>query len=64
MVSDLLYGAMLPSGNDAAYILADVFGLLMFYKSVKPADQDYCDIESIDLTCYDSTVSFVSRFLK
>lgn len=28
---DLLYGSMLPSGNDAAYLIAEVFGLLLFY---------------------------------
>lgn len=28
---DLFYGAMLPSGNDAAFLLAEVFGLLLFY---------------------------------
>lgn len=28
---DLLYALMLPSGNDAAYLLAEAFGLLMFY---------------------------------
>ena len=30
-LEDLLYGAMLPSGNDAAYLLAEVLGLLLFY---------------------------------
>ena len=33
---DLFYGAMLPSGNDAALLLSEVFGLLLFYESVKP----------------------------
>lgn len=33
---DLFFGAMLPSGNDAALLLAEVFGLLLFYESVKP----------------------------
>jgi D-alanyl-D-alanine carboxypeptidase len=28
---DLLYALMLPSGNDAAYLLAEIFGLLMLY---------------------------------
>ena len=28
---DLLYGAMLPSGNDAAYLIAEVFGLLLYF---------------------------------
>jgi D-alanyl-D-alanine carboxypeptidase len=30
-VLDLLYGTMLPSGNDAAYLLSEVMGLLLFY---------------------------------
>ena len=38
---DLFYGAMLPSGNDAAFLLAEVFGLLLFYESVKPESKDY-----------------------
>jgi serine-type D-Ala-D-Ala carboxypeptidase (penicillin-binding protein 5/6) len=38
---DLFYGAMLPSGNDAAFLLAEVFGLLLFYESVKPENKDY-----------------------
>lgn len=28
---DLLYGTMLPSGNDAAYLLSEIMGLLLFY---------------------------------
>lgn len=55
---------MLPSGNDAAYLLAEVFGLLLFYESVKPENKDYSEIESIDLTCYESTTTFINRFLK
>ena len=33
---DLIYGTMLPSGNDAAYLLAEVLGLLLFYENIKP----------------------------
>jgi len=40
-IFDLFYGAMLPSGNDAAFLLAEVFGLLLFYESVKPENKDY-----------------------
>jgi hypothetical protein len=32
---------MLPSGNDAAYLLAEIFGLLLFYESMKPESKDY-----------------------
>jgi serine-type D-Ala-D-Ala carboxypeptidase (penicillin-binding protein 5/6) len=35
-IYDLFYGTMLPSGNDAALLLAEVFGLLLYYESVKP----------------------------
>lgn len=28
-IRDVLYGAMLPSGNDAAYTLAEVIGYLL-----------------------------------
>lgn len=31
-VEDLLYGMMLPSGNDAANALALYFGVLLMYK--------------------------------
>jgi D-alanyl-D-alanine carboxypeptidase (penicillin-binding protein 5/6) len=41
---DLFYGAMLPSGNDAALLLAEVFGLLLFYETVKPESKDYSEI--------------------
>jgi len=30
-LEDLLYGTMLPSGNDAALLLSEVMGLLLFY---------------------------------
>jgi hypothetical protein len=29
---DLLYGAMLPSGNDAAHCLAEYFGKMMWFE--------------------------------
>lgn len=38
-LDDLLYGAMLPSGNDAAYLIAEVLGLLLFYERMKPEDK-------------------------
>jgi len=34
---DLLFGLMLPSGNDAAWALAEFFGLLLNPKTLKPA---------------------------
>lgn len=30
---DLLHGLMLPSGNDAAIMLSEIFGTILFYKS-------------------------------
>ena len=30
---------MLPSGNDAAFLLSEVFGLLLFYERMKPEDK-------------------------
>lgn len=32
-ILDLFYGLMLPSGNDAAYVLAENFGLLLLKSS-------------------------------
>lgn len=43
-LEDLLYGTMLPSGNDAAYLLSEVMGLLLFYERMKPEDKEYADI--------------------
>jgi D-alanyl-D-alanine carboxypeptidase len=31
-----MYALMLPSGNDAACLLAESFGLLMYYENIKP----------------------------
>jgi len=61
---DLLYALMLPSGNDAAYLLAETFGLLMLYERLRPAEKQYSDIESIDLSTYACTDHFVSQFVK
>lgn len=30
-IEDLLYGLMLPSGNDAAMVLAENFGAFLYY---------------------------------
>ena len=55
---------MLPSGNDAAYLIAEVFGLLLFYENIKPEEKEYVDIESIDLSFYENTTTFVNRYIK
>lgn len=31
-LKDLFYGIMLPSGNDAAHLLAEVLGFLIYYR--------------------------------
>ena len=36
---DLLHGMMLPSGNDAAYVIAEHFGHTLFYRSDEYRDQ-------------------------
>lgn len=33
-IEDLLYGLMLPSGNDAAMVLAENFGCLLYFNSI------------------------------
>ena len=37
-VEKLLYGLMLPSGNDAAFALAQFFGYKLFLKKYQPSD--------------------------
>ena len=32
-IHDLLYGLMLPSGNDAAHVLSEYFGAFLYYES-------------------------------
>ena len=39
-VQDLLYGTMLPSGNDAAYLLAEYIGYLTLENSKKGTKQN------------------------
>lgn len=34
LVQDLLYGLMLPSGNDAAMVIAENFGCLLYFNSI------------------------------
>ena len=62
-LKDLLYGAMLPSGNDAAYTLAEVIGYL-FLAEQKTASSDlFSSISFIDLTG-ESTASYVFEFIR
>jgi D-alanyl-D-alanine carboxypeptidase (penicillin-binding protein 5/6) len=56
---DLLYGAMLPSGNDAAFLLAEVFG----YWSEHKTDLEHSKINKIiDLTNMHTNL-FVGDFI-
>ena len=34
LIEDLLYALMLPSGNDAALVLAENFGCLLYFNSI------------------------------
>jgi D-alanyl-D-alanine carboxypeptidase (penicillin-binding protein 5/6) len=65
---DSLYGMMLPSGNDAAYLLAENIGLLITCGrsdlNHRSDHQLYSDIESLDVTSYDCTEKFVAAFVK
>jgi D-alanyl-D-alanine carboxypeptidase (penicillin-binding protein 5/6) len=38
-VHDLLFGLMLPSGNDAALALAEIFGLLLTFEETEEIDK-------------------------
>ncbi len=40
-IEDLLYGAMLPSGNDAAYMLAEYIGYFMNVINVEQKGSEY-----------------------
>lgn len=40
-LNDLVYGLMLPSGNDAAWLLAEIFGLLIYYEKYKSKETLY-----------------------
>ena len=33
-IEDLLYGLMLPSGNDSAMVIAENFGCLLYFNSI------------------------------
>lgn len=50
MLKDLFYGIMLPSGNDAAYLLAEVFGYIICESKKEEAFYPKY-LESLDLSC-------------
>lgn len=57
-LEDLLYGTMLPSGNDAAYTLAEYVGHLMMLKSKK----NHSELRHLDLT-KENTNGYVQKFV-
>ena len=62
LLDDLFYAAMLPSGNDAAYLLAEIFGFFLFAerKSIKCLPS----VDRIDLTMESNTNLYFAEFLK
>ena len=59
-VEDLCYGLMLPSGNDAAFVLAKYFGKLLFEKKGY-TEKDKTRIRSFE---FDNHNTFVKYFLR
>jgi len=47
-VTDLLYGMMLPSGNDAAFVLAENFGVYLFMHSEEFKDKYNVSIAAVN----------------
>lgn len=60
---DLLYGAMLPSGNDAAYCLAEVVGFFLLAAQKCENTDVFGTIEHVDLTG-ENTSNYVSEFIR
>lgn len=50
ILKDLLYGVMLPSGNDAAYLLAEIIGFVYTASQKCENSEIFSTIEKIDLT--------------
>lgn len=55
---DLLYGAMLPSGNDAACLLSEVLGFLLKNRRESVKSLDYIDVTN------ENTGPFVVEFVR
>jgi len=70
-VEDLLYGLMLPSGNDAALVLAENLGAVLYFDKSGNKELIECkffviqvEIRSIDLTeDYDSVKHYMQEFI-
>jgi D-alanyl-D-alanine carboxypeptidase len=50
ILKDLLYGAMLPSGNDAAYVLAEIIGFILLAAQKCENTEVFGTVEKMDLT--------------
>lgn len=59
--TDLLYGAMLPSGNDAAYLLSEVIGYL--HKLEGNKRQYLRNLKFLDIT-NENTTLYTVEFIK
>ena len=60
---DLLYGAMLPSGNDAAYTLAEVIGYFSIAEQKYDSFEHFSTVEKINLT-EENTGPYLSEFIR
>ena len=49
LIENLFYALMLPSGNDAAIVLAENFGCLLYFNSIGKSSL-FMDIHSVDVT--------------
>lgn len=47
-IKQLLYGLLLPSGNDAGYLLADYFGKLLFKSKKNQTEKVWSDYEDFE----------------
>ena len=59
-LEDLIYGTMLPSGNDAAYSLAEYVGYLIMNRSKKYFLNDLTEIDLSQV----NTSGLVKEFIK
>ena len=59
-VEDLCYGLMLPSGNDAAFVLAKYFGKMLFEKKGY-TEKDKTRIWSFEFNNHDTFVKYFLR---
>jgi len=62
-LSNLLYGTMLPSGNDAAFTLSEVIGYFLIAEQKCDSLDVLSKLEKIDLTS-ENTANYVTEFLK